>query len=87
MRLLRQLSCEEVVALASDHIDGVLPPRLARAVEKHLAGCPSCPNYVAQLRLTKALTGRLRADDVPDDVVDALTRAFEEAQREDPPPR
>lgn len=85
MRLLRRLSCEQVVALASDHIDGVLPPRLARAVEKHLASCPDCPRYVDQLRVTKALTGRLRADDVPDEVVDALTRAFEEARETDDP--
>ena len=84
MRLLRRLSCEEVTALASDYIDGVLPPRLTRLVEKHLAGCPNCPRYVEQLRLTKSLTGRLRADDVPDEVVEALTQAFEEARRPDP---
>lgn len=83
MRLLRRLSCEEVVALASDRLDGVLPPRLARAVEKHLATCASCPNYLAQLRLTRDLTGRLRVGDVPDEVVDVLSRAFDEAQWED----
>ena len=80
MRLRRRrLSCQEVVALASDYLDAALAADLMAAVERHLAICPNCPNYVAQLRLTRELAGGLRRDDVPDDVVEALTAAWDEA--------
>ena len=79
----RALSCEEVVMLTTDYLEGVLPPTLTAAVERHLADCPNCPNYVAQLRLVKNLSGRLRRDEVPEDLVAVLRRAFEDAQRAD----
>ncbi len=77
----RALSCDEVVMLTTDYLEGVLPARLRTAIEHHLAGCPNCTNYVAQLRMVKEASGRLRRDEVPEDLVAVLTRAFEETQR------
>ena len=72
-RLRRRVSCQELTELAAGYLDGSLPPAAARAVERHLAGCPDCTAYLEQLRLTAALAGRLRADtDVPARLWDVL---------------
>jgi hypothetical protein len=49
------LSCREVVELATDFLEGVLPLGLQVVCELHLAGCPSCLTYLEQLRQTVRL--------------------------------
>ncbi|MDX6455999.1 MAG: hypothetical protein QOD48_2106, partial [Gaiellaceae bacterium] len=44
--------------------------------EAHLLDCEGCVNYLARVRTTIALTGRLREDDVPPGVEATLVRAF-----------
>ena len=51
--------CREVVELVTDYLDGVLEPPLAAAVERHLALCPPCVEYVRQMRETARLLGQL----------------------------
>ncbi len=80
----RDVVCQQWVEMVNDYLEGALPPALHAAAERHLAGCPHCREYLAQMRRTIALGGRLRADDVPDDVVDALARAFAEHPPEAP---
>lgn len=53
------LACRDVVELVSDYLDGCLDPSLAAAVERHLALCPPCVEYVRQVRQTIALLGHL----------------------------
>ncbi|MFN8080709.1 MAG: anti-sigma factor [Kineosporiaceae bacterium] len=76
--LTRRVRCQELVELASDYLDGALSASAQRAVEHHLDGCPNCTNYLAQLRLTVELTGQIRSDDVPEELLDVLTRAWED---------
>jgi anti-sigma factor RsiW len=80
--LRRRISCQELVELASGYLDGTLTAAARRAVERHLAGCPDCPDYVAQLRLTIELTGRFTSQDVPEELLDVLTRAWEDHHRD-----
>jgi anti-sigma factor RsiW len=54
---------------------------LHQAADRHLAACPHCREYLRQMRRTIEISGRLGEQDVPDDVVDALARAFEDFQR------
>jgi anti-sigma factor RsiW len=70
------MSCRELVDLLSDDLDDALPPAMAERVESHLATCPDCSAYVAQLRATIGLLGRLREEDVPEPVLDELVRTF-----------
>jgi anti-sigma factor RsiW len=74
----RPLACQEVVELVTDYLEGALPRGLARAVERHLAGCPNCRAFVEQVRAAIRLARALPPEEVGDDVLDALTRAFEE---------
>ena len=83
MRLFRALRrrrpeivCQQWVELVTDYLEGALPAELQQAADRHLETCPHCREYLEQMRRTIAVSGHLRHDDVPDDVVDALARAF-----------
>jgi anti-sigma factor RsiW len=44
------LRCTEFVDTVTDWMEGALPDDAALQVEEHLAICPHCTDYVAQLR-------------------------------------
>jgi anti-sigma factor RsiW len=80
MKLLRRrvIVCQQWVELVTAYLDGALPRRVMKAIDRHLAACEHCTEYLAQMRRTIELTGHLREDDVPIEVIDALTNAFNE---------
>ena len=43
------LSCQELVELVTDYLDGALPGRERRRFERHLETCEWCVNYVDQI--------------------------------------
>lgn len=53
------IACRELVALASDYIDGVLPENWRSQLDEHLAECDGCTAYLQQLRTTIDLLGQL----------------------------
>jgi anti-sigma factor RsiW len=59
-----ELVCRQVVELVSDYLEGALPRSERRRFERHLAGCEHCTEYLAQMRATIALTGRLEPEDL-----------------------
>ncbi|NMN94006.1 anti-sigma factor [Nocardiaceae bacterium YC2-7] len=46
------MSCQEIVELVTEYLDGVLDPETTARVEHHLELCPGCLNYVEQMRTT-----------------------------------
>jgi anti-sigma factor RsiW len=70
------LTCREIVDLLTDYLEGALPEPARARIDEHLATCPDCTAYVAQMRTTIGLVGRLREDDVPQPVLDDLVQAF-----------
>ena len=57
------LSCAEARDLASDMLDGELSSELERAVDEHVAGCPTCPAlYRAMLAIHRELKRQRRQD-------------------------
>ena len=48
----------------TDYLEGALSRRARRRFEAHLAGCPHCTEYLAQMRETIRLTGRLEPEDL-----------------------
>ena len=79
MSLLRPapIPCQEVVELISDYLEGALPAGERRRLEHHLAGCPHCTAYLAQMRETLRLTGRL----VPEDLSLEMQRELSDVYR------
>jgi anti-sigma factor RsiW len=59
-----ELPCQQMVELVTDYLEGALPAAGRRRFEHHLAGCPHCTEYLAQMRETIRLTGRLTPEDL-----------------------
>ena len=77
-RRRQSIVCQQWVELVTDYLEGALPRPLQQAADRHLDDCPHCREYLEQMRRTIDLTGRLAEEDVPDEVVDALAKAFAE---------
>jgi anti-sigma factor RsiW len=73
----REVVCEEVVELVTDYLEGALSRSERRRFERHLAGCPHCTEYLAQMRETIRLAGRL----VPEDLSPQMRQEFSELFR------
>lgn len=79
MSLLRRqdpLVCQEVVELVTDYLEGSLSRAERRRFEAHLADCPHCTEYLAQMRATIRLTGRLEPDDLTEEMREDLGELY-----------
>lgn len=72
----QELSCQELVELVTDYLEGALPEGDRARFEEHLGRCGGCSAYVDQMRETIRLTGRLAAEDVTPEAERALLEAF-----------
>ena len=75
-RRRRELVCRDAVALMTSYIDGELDTRDSVRLEAHLANCPHCAEYLAQLRVTVDALGHVEPDDLSDEVVDDLVELY-----------
>jgi len=46
------VSCRDLVVLASDYLDEDLPGDMVSRIDRHLADCPYCREYLEQMRTT-----------------------------------
>jgi anti-sigma factor RsiW len=76
MRRRADLSCQELVELVTDYLDGNLSRRDRRRFESHIRGCENCSTYVEQIRTTIELAGRITAESIDPRARDALLDAF-----------
>jgi anti-sigma factor RsiW len=82
MKAAAPLSCQELVELVTEYLEGALPGPQRLAFEQHVAICPPCRGYFAQLRKTIRVGERLREQDLPPHVRDALLASFRNWKRE-----
>ena len=76
--IAEQLSCQELVELVTDYLDGALPPAERARFDAHIAGCDGCRAYLEQIRATIRLSGTL----VPEQLDPAAEKALLEACRD-----
>ena len=74
--MTRPLTCQELVELVTDYLEGRSRPHDVARFEQHLGACPGCDTYVDQMRETIRLTGRLREADLAPTARDALLAQF-----------
>jgi anti-sigma factor RsiW len=70
------ISCQEVVEVVTDYLEGRMSPEDVAVFEAHLDLCDGCKWYVEQMRITIATVGRIEEADVPDEMRATLTAAF-----------
>jgi anti-sigma factor RsiW len=71
-----ELVCQQVVELVTDYLEGSLSRSQRRRFEAHLAGCEHCTEYLAQMRATIRLTGRLQAEDLSPEMREEFTAIY-----------
>jgi RNA polymerase sigma-70 factor (ECF subfamily) len=76
-----QESCHNALALLSDYVDFELPLADCREVERHLADCPICREFVDRLRDTIALCREYKLGGLPAPLTDHARTALESAWR------
>ncbi len=59
-----ELTCQELVELVTDYLDGKLSAQDHARFERHLAICEPCTTYLKQIRQTIQLTGGLREENL-----------------------
>ena len=70
------ISCQEVVEVVTDYLEGKLSPEDVAIFEAHLAICDGCQWYLDQMRITIAAVGRIEDDEVPAELRDTVLAAF-----------
>jgi len=58
------LTCQELVELVTDYLEGALPASERARFEAHLADCPYCDAYLDQMRRTIRVVGSRRESKV-----------------------
>ena len=71
-----QMTCQTLVELVTDYLEGALPEADRRRLEAHLAVCDGCTRYLEQIRTTIRLTGRLREEDLHPEARERLLGVF-----------
>jgi anti-sigma factor RsiW len=70
------LSCQQLVELVTEYLEGGLDPVARLSFERHVAICPPCRGHLAQIRKLTRSAGSLSADDLPERVRDDLLASF-----------
>jgi anti-sigma factor RsiW len=73
---VEQLSCQELVELVTDYLEGALSPEDTERFEEHIGRCTGCTIYLEQLRQTIALAGRITAESLSPEAERELLAAF-----------
>lgn len=77
-------SCQELVELVTEYLDGGLSAPERLGFELHVNICPPCRGYLAQLRRVIDAAPSLRVDELPRSLREGLTAAFGDWQKERP---
>jgi anti-sigma factor RsiW len=70
------LTCQEVVELVTDYLDGALSSEDAAVFEQHLNFCDGCVWYVDQIKATVEAAGEVREEHISPEAKDRLMSAF-----------
>jgi anti-sigma factor RsiW len=76
MSEIEQLSCQELVELVTEYLEGALPEPDRARLEDHISGCDGCRDYIEQMRTTIALTAGVRHVELSPAAEEALLATF-----------
>ena len=72
----RDVACQQAVELVTDYLEGTLSTRERERLEAHLADCPYCQDYFAQMRAAIAAMGRVEPESLAPEVRDELVALY-----------
>lgn len=81
MAAATELTCQQLVEILTDYLEGALDQPLRDHLEAHLAGCAGCTAYLAQIQATVRLLGRVPPAAITPEMCDRLLEAFRDWPR------
>jgi anti-sigma factor RsiW len=82
MNIPRDLTCQELVEVVTDYLEGALPAAERARFEEHLTGCPGCQAYLQQMRDTIGMLGRVTEGSLEPATRDQLLDLFRNWNRD-----
>jgi len=77
----QELTCEELVEIVTEYLEGGLTDAERKRFEEHVAVCKGCANYLDQIRITIEIAGRVTVDDLMEEAKAELLSAFRDWKR------
>jgi len=71
-----EMTCQELVELVTEYLEGGLSTSERSRFDSHLATCSGCEEHLAQMRATLELSGRIEESGVAPAALDSLLDAF-----------
>jgi len=73
---LQPMTCQELVELVTEYLEGALNPVDAARFEEHIDLCPMCQVHLEQLRITVRELGQLRERDIDPAILAEMQARF-----------
>jgi anti-sigma factor RsiW len=70
------ISCQELVELVTDYVEGGMPEELRARFDRHVESCAGCRTYLEQMRVTIRITGTLAPESLTPEAERTLLEAF-----------
>jgi anti-sigma factor RsiW len=74
--LSSEMTCQELVELVTEYLEGTLAPADRLRFDAHLGTCPGCTAYVEQMRTTIRVLGKLSEESLSEDARRDLLATF-----------
>lgn len=75
------LTCQQLIDFIMSYLDNELPDDQRAEFDRHMAGCPSCVDYLETYEKTVRLTKTAADDPVPAEVPESLVQAILAARK------
>lgn len=75
-------TCQEIVELATEYLEGAMTPEQMTGFELHLNFCDGCFSFVDQIRTIAAMARALSEQQIPDETMTGLVAVFRNWKRE-----
>ena len=75
-----EMTCQELVELVTEYLEGALGPSERQRFEGHLQSCDGCTIYLEQMRQVIAALGQLTEASIPEPIKQGLLRGFRDSK-------
>jgi anti-sigma factor RsiW len=73
------MTCEQIVDLLVEYVEGELDSAITESVEKHVSECPDCEHFVNTYTVTIAMAERAFVTKMPTDAKAVMERQLRSA--------
>jgi len=81
MSWVRELSCQEIVELVTEYLEGTMDEPLRVSFREHLGKCDGCAHYLEQIEATIRIAGTIEPAALSPEFRAGLLQAFRDFER------